>query len=158
MAPMQAFEFKIRMGWFGIPVDPGILSTIAAVLVWVAFVRAEWSDRILFCAAAILLATQLLGGMEYAFHLASGQWYGSTLVSAGATTYVLCALLAHRARNRLLLVASIVGVAYSIAFPYYAMYDSILDIIGGLLYAAAVLCLSFFIAERAGVKPFAAQE
>jgi len=158
MAPLQAFEFKFRMTWFAFPVQPGILATFAAVLVWIAFVRAEWSDRMLFSAAAILMATVLLGGMEDAFHLASGQWYGSTLVSAGATTYVLGALLAHRAGNHFLAIASMAGIAYSIVFPYYAMYDSVLDIIGGVLYAAAVLCLSFFIAELAGVRPFAAQE
>jgi hypothetical protein len=67
-------------------------------------------------------------------------------------------LLAHRARNGVFAVLSILGILYSLLLPYYAMYDSVLDIIGGVLFAGVILCASFFIAERAGVKPFAAAD
>jgi hypothetical protein len=67
-------------------------------------------------------------------------------------------LLAHRARSGVFAVLSILGIVYALVLPYYAMYDSLLDIIGGVLFAGAILCGSFFIAERAGVKPFAAAD
>jgi hypothetical protein len=148
-------DFELRMFWLMLPIEPNIMALAGVILVWIAFVRTEWSDRLLFCAAVILSSTILAGGTEGVFRLASGQWYGSTMVCAGTVTYLLCLLLAHRAQHAPFAVLSILAILYSLIMPYYAMYNSLLDILGGVLFAAAILCASFYIAQRAGVRPFA---
>jgi hypothetical protein len=153
----QQISFRILVAWLALPLRPTILAVIASILVWVAFLRAEWSDRMLFSAAAILSSTVLLGGSEYIFYLIFGRWYGSTMVCAGVITYTMCLLLSHRAKNGVLAILSLCAIVYALTLPYYAEYDSMLDVIGGMLFAGAVLCASFFIAERAGVRPFAEQ-
>jgi hypothetical protein len=145
------------MAWLALPLDPSVIATVASVLVWIAFLRAEWNDRMLFSAAAILSSTVLLGGTERIFYLAFGRWYGSTMVTAGLITYASCLLIAHRAQNRVFAVLSLCALLYALVLPYYAEYVSVLDILGGVLFAGALWCASFFIAECAGVHPFAEQ-
>lgn len=152
----QEIRFRYYMALLALPIQPTLLALVATVMVWIAFLRAEWSDRLLFSAAAILSSTVVLGGTEEIFYQVFHQWYGSSMVCAGAIAYTACLLIAHRARNPVFAVLSILAILYSLLLPYYAMYYSVLDIIGGVLFGGGALCSSFFIAERAGVKPFAA--
>jgi hypothetical protein len=152
----QHVQFQAVMGVLALPILPAIVALAGSALVWIAFLRAEWSDRLLFCAAAMLSSTVILGGTERVFHMAFHEWYGSTMVSGAVVTYTVCLLLARSARNGIFAVLSMLAILYALVLPFYATYFSILDIIGGVLFAGAVLCVSFFFAERAGVKPFAA--
>lgn len=158
MTVEQQAYFNLRWATLALPLSPSVVAVAAVVLVWVAFLRAEWSDRTLFSAAAILSSTVLLGGTDELIYRLFHHWYGSTMVSASVTTYFLLLLISHHARKPIPAVLSILAIVYALFLPYYAMYDSILDIAGGVLFAAAVLCLNFFIAERAGVRPFAAPQ
>lgn len=154
MNEAQQLLFLRRMELLSIPFQPGIVSLAGVVMVWVAFLRTEWSDRLLFSAATILSSTVILGGTEAIFHEISGHWYGSTMVCAGAITYSLCWRMAHAARHTLFAVLSIIGVVVAIGLPYYETFASVLDVAGALLFAAAIWCSSLYISQRAGVEPF----
>ena len=154
----RAIRFQFDMAILAIPIQPGFIAVAGVVLVWIAFLRADWSDTLLFCGAVMLSSTVVLGGTEGVFHDISGHWYGSTIVCAGTATYLLCLLLARRARSVPFAALSLVAILYSVILPYYARWGSILDIAGGVLFAAAILCTSSYMAERAGVRPFARAE
>jgi hypothetical protein len=70
MSIQQGVYFRFHMALLALPIHPSILEVIAVILVWIAFLRADWSDRMLFSAAVILSSTALFGGTEYAFYSA----------------------------------------------------------------------------------------
>lgn len=149
----QAY-FYVHMALLSLPVEPGFMSVAAVIMVWTALLPAEWSHLLLFSVATILSPTVILGGSEYIFRLISGHSYGSTMVCAGVITYTLLLVLAVKAERTALAVLSALGILYAVILPYYATYQSLLDIAGGLLFAGAIWCTSAYISERAGARPF----
>ena len=137
-----------------LPVEPTILATAAVGMLWVGFVRPVWSERLFFSAALILTSTVFLGGIEHTanwFH----HLYGSTRTTASMVAYTTLFMNARAANRRIPAAFALLFIFWGCAEPLIWQLSTPIAVAGGALLAAAIFCFGKFLAQLAGVNPFA---
>lgn len=128
-----------------LPGNLGIVLFAAAVLVWIALLRPQWSDKLLFVAALTISWLPVAGGVDDLSRTIWHHAYSSDWVTADAVGYGTAALVT-RGNLRLIFV---VILAYLLLGQFVLGFASLVQIAGGLLLAAFVLQIGLFIVERA---------
>lgn len=142
-APHQLFFYMLTM----LPGTSWAVFFSGGVLVWLALLRPQWSDRLLFVAAVSLSWVPIAGGVDEATRQYFHHAYSSTGVTVDAVAYGSAALVSSGSLRLILTVI----LAYLLLALFFVGLTTLVEMAGGLLLAAIVIQIGLLILDRAKI-------
>jgi hypothetical protein len=154
---------KAFLTLFLLSLDRVLPELLAVAMIWIAFARPQWSDRLLWSAAMVLTSIELasLAATPYHNYSANGtpfNLYPDPTIVSGLVAYgSLLAVVARAAAPRwqiLLACAGAAGILLVVALPLFTNLNRPIELAGSALFAAACWSFGVAVAERLGVDLF----